>query len=59
MKMHKKAAESQGYTLSYDRTTKAYKAEKRGYVSLFWSKHELETIPVYRLIMQLMGNNQE
>jgi hypothetical protein len=57
MKIQKKAALSVGYTLSYDRCFKAYKAEKVGFNTLYWSKLEFEAMPVYKLIQALNTND--
>ena len=57
MKIQKKAALSVGYTLSYDRSVKAYKAEKVGFNTLYWPKLAFEAMPVYKLIQALNTND--
>lgn len=59
MKGLKLAAKSQGYTLGYDSGAQAYKATKEGFKTLYFSKFDLELMPVWKLVHKLQTNDQE
>lgn len=59
MKGLKLAAKSQGYIIDYDRSLKTYKVVKEGFKTLYYSKLEFESMPVWQLVHTLQSNDQE
>ncbi len=57
MKGLKLAAKSKGYDLTYDRNLKTYRVTKEGFKTLYYSKLEFESMPVWKLVHTLQSND--
>lgn len=59
MKGLKLAAKSQGYEIIYDRSLKTYKVTKQGFKTLYFSKLDFESMPVWKLVHTIKSNDAE